>query len=212
MAIYQIEQIAKDVRIALDENHVSDQLVETADIDTLTLDEIIRSKIVEAVKRVETDAPTHMLDGGYNFGDAVYWGSKCSGHVLLPRDFMRLIVFKMTDWERAVYTAISTDDPDYEKQSSRFKGIRGTAQRPVCAIVFRPEGLALEFYSCKSESAQVAQAVYLPEPKIDDAGGIDICRRCYTAVVYTAASLTLLTFGASDKSNALSEIAKSYIQ
>lgn len=142
----------------------------------------------------------------------MYWGDLESGWVLLPQDFMRLIVFEMSDWERAVFTAISTSDPEYELQRQRVKALRGTAQKPVCAIANRPEGKALEFYSCKSEDAYVRRALYLPYPKIDKDGGIDICERCHTAAVYAAASLVSLTLGEAEKSSALSEISKTALQ
>jgi hypothetical protein len=202
----------QDVRICIDQNMESDALIESGDIDTLALDDIIRSKILEAVQRVHMDAPNYLLEGGHNFGDAVYWRELESGWVLLPPDFMRLVVFEMDDWEQAVYQAISTDDPEYEKQRSRFKGIRGTAQRPVCAIAIRPEGRVLEFYSCKSEDAQVSRAMYIPYPNIDEDGGVDICERCYDAVVYTAAGLTLLTCGDVEKGNAVSELAQTFLK
>lgn len=202
----------RDVRVCLDQNKTSEQLLATDDVDTLALDDIVRSKILEAVVRVHTDAPTYLLEEGHNFGDAVYWGDLESGWVLLPQDFMRLIVFEMSDWERGVFTAISTTDPEYELQRQRIKALRGTAQKPVCALSNRPEGKVLEFYSCKSERAYVRRAQYLPYPKIDKDGGIDICERCYTAVVYAAASLVLLTMGESEKSTALSEVSKTALQ
>lgn len=201
----------QDVRICIDQNQESGTLLDTGDTDTLTLDEIIKSKILEAVQRVHLNAPYHVLEVGHNFGDAVYWKELESGWVLLPEDFMRLVVFEMDDWECAVYQAISTDDEEYEKQRSRFKGIRGTAQRPVCAIAVRPEGKVLEFYSCKSTDAQVSRAIYIPYPEIDEDGGVDISERCYNAVVYTAAGLTLITCGEVDKGNNLSEMAKTIV-
>ena len=209
---YQVEKMMEDVRVCLDQNMTSAALLDDGDIDTLALDDIIRSKILEAAQRVETDAPSHLLENGHNFGDAVYWGDKDSGWVPLPKDFMRLVVFEMSDWERAVYTAISTDDPEYSKQRSRFKGIRGTAQRPVCAIAIRPEGRVLEFYSCKSTDAQVSRAMYVPYPRIDKGGGIDISERCYKAVVYVAAGLTLISCGETEKGNALSELAQTFLK
>jgi len=210
--IFQIDKIMQDVRICLDQNMESDALIESGDIDTLALDEIIKSKILEAIQRVHRDAPNYLLEGGHNFGDAVYWRELESGWVLLPKDFLRLVVFEMDDWEQAVYQAISTDDPEYEKQRSRFKGIRGTAQRPVCAIAIRPEGRVLEFYSCKSKNAQVSRAIYIPYPKIDKDGGVDISERCYNAVIYTAAGLTLLTCGEVEKGNAVSELAQTFLK
>lgn len=210
--IYKLDKIMQDVRICIDQNMTSDALIESADIDTLSLDEIVRSKILEAVRRVHLEAPNYLLEGGHNFGDAVYWRELESGWVLLPQDFLRLVVFEMDDWEQAVYQAISTDTPEYEKQRSRFKGVRGTPQKPVCAIAIRPEGLVLEFYSCKSTDAQVSRAMYIPHPKIDEDGGVDISERCYNAVVYTAAGLTLVTCGEMDKGNAVSELAKTFLK
>ena len=104
--IYQLDKIMQDVRICLDQNMMSDALLESGDIDTLSLDEIIKSKILEAVQRVHMSAPNYLLEVGHNFGDAVYWRELESGWVLLPPDFMRLVVFEMDDWEQAVYQAI----------------------------------------------------------------------------------------------------------
>ena len=196
--VYNIHDVMRDVRVCLDQNMTSEQLLQTDDIYTLALDDIVRSKILEAVVRVHTNAPTYLLEQGHNFGDAIYWAD--------------LQVFAMIDWEKAVFTAISTTDPEYALQRQRIKALRGTAQKPVCVITIRPEGRALEFYSCKSERAYVRRAQYLPYPKIDRDEGIDICERCYTAVVYAAASLVLLTLGESEKSSALSEISKTVLQ
>lgn len=73
MTVYQLDDIAKDVRIALDQNMASDTLAAIGDVDTLALNDIIKSKIVEAVKRVHSSAPPYLLDGGHNFGDAIFW-------------------------------------------------------------------------------------------------------------------------------------------
>lgn len=210
--VYNIHDVMRDVRICLDQNMTSEQLLLTDDVDTLSLDAIVRSKIPEAVVRVHTNAPTYLLEEGHHFGDAVFWGELESGWVLLPEDFMRLIVFEMSDWERPVYLAISATDPGYALQRQRIKALRGTAQKPICVITTRPEGRALEFYSCKSREAYVSRALYLPYPEIDKDEGIDICERCYTAVKYAAASLVLLTLGESEKSSALSELSKSALQ
>lgn len=209
MTVYLLDKIAEDVRIALDQNMSSDALTEIGDVDTLALNDIIKSKIVEAVKRIHSEAPPYLLDGGCNFGDAVYWMEHSSGWVLLPEDFMRFVVFEMDDWASPVFTCFNTDDPEYAKQHSRFKGIRGTAQRPVCFVSIRPEGRVLEFYSCNSEEAKVSRGVYLPYPKVDEYGAIEICQRCYDAVVYTTAALVLITFGDTGKSNVFNELAKS---
>lgn len=211
--VYKIPRIVRDVRIAIDQNMTNEQLLSVDDIDTLSLEEIIRSKIVEAVQRVEEEAPMFLLEEGHLFGnnEDIYWRDLESGWILLPDDFMRLVSFRMSDWERTVYHAISADDPLYKKQSSRYKGIRGNVQKPVCAIVNRPEGKVLEFYSCNSKNAEIIFASYLPYPRIDHNDTIDICEKCYGAIVYTIAALVYATYGESDKSNTMNDLAKSLI-
>lgn len=207
MKSYFIEDIVKDVRISLDMNSNSETLEEFGDTDTLSINEIIKSKIIEGVKQIHSIAPPHLLDGGNIFGDAIYWGDMESGWVLLPDDFMRFVVFQMSDWTRAVYHAIETSDPQYELQSAPYKGLRGTCNNPVCAIATRHEGRVLEFYSCKDENATVKKALYIPYPKIEEEA-IDICEKCYKAVTYAIAALVLTVFGDSDKSNIYNELAK----
>lgn len=210
--VYDIETITEDVRLALGENRASEQLIGDEDIETLSLEDTVRSKIEEAVRRVESAAAAYLLEEGHDFGEAVYWAGDGSGWTLLPDDFMRLIAFRMSDWERTCHNAISVDDPLYDLQSSRHKGVRGSVQKPVCAVVNRAEGKALEFYSCKSEDAYVKRATYVPYPKLDDDGGIDISERCYTAVVYTTAALTLTAYGASERAEQLTALAKSVME
>ena len=210
--VYRVAEVARDVRVALDQNNSSAQLLETGDVDTLGLDEIIESKMAEAVRRVECAAPVHLLEEGHLFGESVYWEGDGVGWTLLPDNFMRLVAFRMSDWERTVYSAISVDDPLYARQSSRYGGIRGNVQRPGCAIVNRAEGKALEFYSCQSRDAYVRRASYVPYPRVDAHGGIDISERCYEAVVYMAAALTLKACGDGDKASAMSELSKSILE
>ena len=207
--MYKVEEIMREVRVCLDQNMTSEALLADGDSDTLALDEVIRSKIVEGVVRVESKAAARYLEAGHNLEDVVFWGDQESGWVLLPHDFMRLITFRMSDWERTVYKAITPDDARYALQRQRVKALRGTAQKPVCVIVNRPEGKALEFYSCKSEDAYMAEGTYLPYPEIDRDGSIDISERCHRAVIYEVASLVLMTYGEVDKASTLTELAKS---
>lgn len=242
--VYTIETVMQDVRIAIDENKTGGQLLTEEDTDTLSLDEIVRSKIAEGVRRVELAAPVYLLEEGHVFGRvqedsgsttesdaAIYWGNDFSGYILLPDDFMRLIAFKMSDWERVCHTAISVDDPRYDLQFSRHKGLRGNVQKPVCAIVNHPEGKALEFFSCGSENATITRAMYVPYPEIekyvkdsdgnyveaakdatDTIDGIDISKRCYEAVVYTIAALTLTAYGEGDRASQLDNLAKTLLE
>lgn len=217
--VFQTSKILQDVRVCLDENSVDTSLIADADEDTLRLEDIIKSKILDAVERVHCEAPYYKLEQGHNLVEdptSLYWGEKESGWVLLPDDFMRLVVFKMSDWERAVYNVITPEDPKYAMQRSRVKGLRGTTQRPVCALCVRPEGKVLEFYSCKSEGATVSQGVYIPYPEIvldeQDEEGVDISERCYTSVVYEISALVSVTLGETERAKSLFEMSKTNIQ
>ncbi len=201
--VYTTEEIARDARVCLDLNESPAQLLADGDMDTLTTDAVIRSKIGDAAARVLSSAPSALLDGGHRFGDALYWGKDGCGWTLLPPDFLRLIVFEMSDWERGVTGAISGDDAVYALQRGRYKGLRGTPQNPVCALVTRPEGRALEFYASKDGTAYVRRALYQPYPAEDADGGWDIPQRCYRAVVYMTAALAAQAFGEDGKAAAL---------
>lgn len=192
----QADEMVRDVKVAIDMNRGDEPLIMEGDTDTLSLDEIIYAKLADAVRLVETEAPLFMLESGHDFGDSpIFRTGGGKGFIILPDDFMRLISFRMSDWRRTIHEAISESDPQYALQSSRFKGICGNPEKPVVAIVRRAEGKVLEFYSCNSESATVAQAAYLPYPRIDAAGGIDVAEGCYRAAVYRAASLALASVG-----------------
>ena len=212
----QAEEMARAVRVAIDMNKGDEPLIMEGDTDTLTFDEIIYAKLADAVRLVETEAPLFMLESGHDFAErdtcsSIFWGEDGKGFIILPDDFMRLISFRMSDWRRTVHEAISESDPQYALQSSRFKGICGNPEKPVVAIVRRSEGKVLEFYSCKTEEASVAQATYLPIPKIDRDGGIDVAEDCYRAAVYRAASLALASVG-DQLSTTMLEISKSFLQ
>lgn len=210
--IVQATDMAKAVRVAIDMNKGDEPLIMEGDTDTLTLDEIIYAKLADAVRMVETEAPSLMLESGHDFGeDNVFIGEDGKGFVILPNDFMRLVSFRMSDWKRTVFNAIGETDPEYALQSSKWKGICGNPDKPVCAIVRRSEGKVLEFYSCLDDSATVAQATYIPVPRIDQDGGIDVAEDCYRAALYRAASLALASVG-DQLSTTMLEISKSLLQ
>ena len=68
----------------------------------------------------------------------------------------------------------------------------------------------LEFFSCKDDTATVDQAVYVPLPKIDIDGGIDVSEKCYRAAVYRAAALALASIG-DQLSTTMVELSKSLL-
>lgn len=195
---YEVSDMIREIRVAIDSNQDSDQLSGIGDIDTLSLDEIIRSKIAEAARVVVLNAPSYLLDGGESLEATVTWNGT-SGRMTLPADFLRLVVFKMSDWSRAVTVPISETDPMYAQQSSRWAGVRGCPQKPVVAIVPDADGLSLEFYSSNGE---VERASYIAVPKVTD-DKIGLCEKLHDATVYYAAYLTAVSIGDKELAEAL---------
>lgn len=200
---YQVSDLKKEIRVAIDSNQDSDQLTGIGDMDTLALDEIIGSKIAEAARIVVLNAPSYLLDGGDSLGATVTWNGT-SGRMTLPADFLRLVVFKMSDWSRSVTVPISETDPRYVQQSSRWAGVRGTPQKPVVAIVPDASGLVLEFYS--SKDGEVEQAKYIAMPKVSE-GKIMLCEKLHDATVYYAAYFTAISTGDAELAKDLLGIA-----
>ena len=208
--IVQAEKMAKDVRIAVDMNHDSTPLLLEDDIDTISFNDIIYAKLTDAVRMVEMEAPLHLLEQGHQFGENIVWGDGGKGWLILPDDFMRLVVFKMSDWRHSVSEAITQDDPKYSRQWSKWKGVCGNPEKPVVAIVNRAEGNVLEFFSCNDDTATVEQAIYIPLPRIDLDGGIDVSEKCYKAAVYRAGALALSSIG-DQLATTMVELSKSLL-
>lgn len=208
--IAKVADITTQVRIALDQNQVSEKLGAFADTETLLLDEIIASKIPEAVRTVHLTAPTYLLESGQSFADSyITWehGSNIvgvgMGSVLIPEDFLRLVSFRMSDWDRSVTSVITEDSPAYAMQRSRFAGVRGCPQRPVVAIVSKPQGLTLEFYACSAgNGVHIEHANYLPIPKIVGSD-IFVCEKLFQPIVYATAAKVALTIKDAEMAQAL---------
>lgn len=165
-----MQKIVRDARVALNFDAEPAPAIEAA-CAGLPLDEIIRAKAVEAVREAHLEALPCQLEAARPFlPDAlgITWTDDCAGWFALPPDFLRLVAFEMNDWERPAGEPIDPASAAYALQRGRFAGLRGTPQRPVVAIVRHASGLMLEFYSCRSKSASIRRALYVPEPKVDE--------------------------------------------
>lgn len=202
--VYNAENIKRDVRVAIDMNHNDRGLIAIGDIDTLTIDALIESKIEDGVRRILTECSVEYLESGHNFGERLVRDGEGRGHIILPDDFLRLIYFKMSDWSRGVSEAISEQDVQYQYQRSRYRCLRGNSERPVVAIVRRAEGLVLEYYSTKGEDTPISQAVYRPIPRLEG-GLIEIEERLYRGCIYMIGGLTMLALNADEGSTLIEQ-------
>lgn len=215
MTKYRLADLVHDIRVALDENMSSASLSELGDADSLSLDEVIRSKIETAARSVVLAAPSRLLGTGIPFGESIGWHGAAghgSGYVIVPDDFLRLVIFQMSDWDRAVYDFITPDDPKYNLQSSRYSGLRGNPQKPIVALTNSSVGRMLEFYSCSGgEEVCIKQASYIPEPQILGEV-IYLCEKLKESTIYHAAYLVASATGEQVKAEALLNISKSLLE
>lgn len=197
MKSYDVEELVKAVQVVLDRNQVSQSLLDDGDTDTLSQKEIIRGKLAEAARIIESEAPSHLIAGGKSMEDAdIAWkavGDTYVGDMLVPSDFMRLVSLQMADWSRPG-RLISEDDAEYQWQSSRWSGVRGCPEKPIVAAVQYADGLHLELYSCEKNETNIKRFVYLPLPSIASEK-IGLCEKLKDAIVYEAAFLTCQTLG-----------------
>lgn len=213
MQTVPLSDIIREVKIILDEN-ITESFIED-DPDQLQLKDHIEARILDAVRNIHEAAGSEMLDDGLSIptsGESILQvNPDGTGYVRLPDDFMRLVIFKMIKWKRPVVEAISDTDPRYFLQKSRFVGIRGGIEKPVCAITTGEASKVLEFYSLPAgeEDHSVEKARYLPLPVIENES-ILMCRKLVRPIYYQCAGLVALSLKDQSSAN-LFEIAKSYL-
>lgn len=205
---YSVDKIVEDVRVALDENTSVSAFTDDAGTvvqpDTLEMEEIIRSKIADGLDAVRMAAPLRHLDF-VSSSPSVEWTDEAKGigRVKLPGKFLRLSMFKMSDWAYGVSEAITPSDDIYKQQWSDYKGVRGNANNPVVAIAGNGK---LEFFSCDSTSATATLLYIARVTGVSDS--YDIEGDIYRAVVLKTAALVMAAYGSSEMMqllNALSE-------
>lgn len=187
-------------------NKSSAPLIETDDIDALSVEEILYGNIEIAAHDILLVAPIRKLETGHNLDSDINWtGDK--GVINLPEDFLRLITFKLVGWSRSA-DIIMEDEEKYQWQSSRFAGVRGNPQSPVVALCNYPSGLVLEIYSKEAGmDSHISRALYIPKPKIEQDETIDLPKDLKDAVCYAMAYKSLLTLGEITKASTFMSLA-----
>lgn len=319
--IRNIFEVQRSVRVVLDQNKISDQLVAVGDVDTLSLDDMIRDAIPRAIRAVLLVAPGVMIEdavSGVATGEVqnqtygtvvedfkatfqesaagsgtntyvIYSGTKvlikstteivtstngqflASGFELpagtvvgdlstsyktsfdvpvthsttlgtkakvllysgsvgmdaalindtnrndyfyarvpLPQNFLRLLAFKMSDWDYMVDHATPRGDSTYSIQHSSVYSLRGNPHRPVVCVT--PDGRNLEAFGSSDPKAKLEVFDYVAIPEIDTVNNtIPISDKLYPSVIYYCASLVCTSLGDFNKANAMQAIAMQYV-
>ena len=218
--------IIKDVRVALDENTniapFTDSDGNTFDPDTLEMEEIIKSKIADGVNAVRSVAPLSKLEPARmasGEGWPLTWidDEKMIGEVPLPDDYLRMVMFKMSDWAHAATTPIPADTAMYHQQFSEWKGVRGNPSRPNIAVAtdMATGKNVIQFFSCDSTEA-TAELTYIkrcdkPNEPDESNTTYEIEQGVYRPVVLKTAALVAATYGNADMMNLMNTLAQEVI-
>jgi hypothetical protein len=188
---YAVADIAKDVRVALDQNQV-ESILATND-DTLELDDIIRNKITEAAMRILREAPLRMIDGTVTLPEPVTIEDEDSvpirAVIRLPDDYLRLAVVRMSDWKTPLRVAVLDTSDIYQTVTSEFDGIKPNEYRPLAVETEDADGPILELWGSSNADATLMQGRYIGQPRVRD-GVLNFPKLLYPALVNMTAALT----------------------
>lgn len=224
------EDIMERVRVLLDQNETQAELLDT-DVDQLTLDDLIRSRIETAALDVALNAPPYMVEecavcdpvtGSRDTppevsawhtrvlgdGTEVAWGC-----IQLTEAAVRFIRLRMSDWEREANEndAVADNTPEYARQmTSKWLGVIGNAQNPVvCVRGDKSAGKVLEFFTCTSRDAVVEDMSVLFRPSLSEDGtSLTFPRGLVEPLCQTVAGMVLDVLGKGDLSKTYYEAAK----
>ncbi len=159
---------------------------------------LVNAFLDEAAKRVLLSAPLHVLDPVSNENEPVKdTGGDDTGYVQLADNFLRLVSFKMTDWEREVTEAITPQDARYKLQRNAFT--RGGPAKPVVAFSRRTiDGSiarVLEYYS--SATHEIEWFYYIRETEAED-----MPDNLQDALTWAAAGMVLQVTGMAEQDKA----------
>ena len=134
-------------------------LVHDKPVDTFAdalLDECAREVLAKApVSRLR---PYPCLAPAFNTGNGV-------GFVPLPDDFVRLLEFKMSEWQRPVNTVCEPGSDLALRQHNKFT--RGGCCKPVCVFGHCEGARVLEYYSVE-RSHEIERFLYVQDVPAED--------------------------------------------
>lgn len=213
--LYQSEIYAK-VKAFIDEVGENDSEFMLSDKDTQNLETIINEVALPSVRNVHLNAPNGTLIGEpQEIEDFSIDSTSLVGTITLPEKFLRLVSAKLNTWDSPVTRAITEDMAEYRMQSNKY--MRGTYNKPVCAVVRTSEGaLKLELYSAKSASDTLA-LILLTEPAWapDEDNGeqyVLICPRLKNAIIAQITGQLLLALNEDQRAQTFLSLSSNYSQ
>jgi hypothetical protein len=210
-----IKSIIDNVRWVLDEEKGQ------PDYETAYMDNIIKSRINDALRWIIYNADTSLLDGSdTNDGTGCIIQEELpstsatkttldGAYVRMPSDFVRLVRVKVTGWARAIHEPIAEDSEQYLMQSDAVA--KADKTRPQAAIVSTlPNKIELFPTPLEGDKVEITYAVTPGE--IDTSASEDtsfgIPPKLKTAFIYYLAYLVMIAYDDNSKANSMLATAK----
>lgn len=214
-----VGEIIKAVRWCYDEEQIdSADFRNASSNDNTYMDNIIKSKIGDAVRWICLYCPAELLGGTDTqntdtgiMADATMTPTAIAdtngGTLTMPTDFIKLVRVRATGWHRAVRQAVAEDSPEYLQFRDEF-GAKAVVDRPMAALIEKTQML-IEVWPTGTS----AEVTYIADPNITvassaaDSTNIALPPRAKTAFIYYLAFLTLSAYEDSRAARML-DIAK----
>ena len=206
-----IEELVEAVRVTLDENQVESEYLATG-TDNMELDEIIRAKLVYAVRSILEMCPVGLMEAE----EMDLPADDGSGSIVLPEEFLRLVSFKLKSWNRAVTTVADEGSPTDLMQRNPFT--RGTWMKPVCVFAHNSEGQrTMEYFTAGKDADgkadhRIERALYVPLPTVqsgDEGDTLGIPALLRSSIIYYCVGLVEITRGNPEAGDHFIKIATS---
>lgn len=204
------QTIVREVKVILDQNQNSEELLNDGDIDQLTTDELIGQLIGMALERVYTLAPMGILADVAKEYEGVTWDNDCDKYAQVadvPDDYLRLVYVKLQGWDKGVTSFVEEEDALYSEYRSSYAGIRPTADDPGVAIVYSEEDGGLKI-QCYPKTGKNGVVKYVSKSITEDKNGeYGISGLAYQGFLYTVANLFYVSLGLDNMAKMMSDEA-----
>lgn len=191
------------VKTRIDEVSASgDVIVEVGVENTKPYDSIIDELLDESALEVLLKAPFYRLT--ISSGDVTPVQDSVDKHIgtiTLPNDFLRLVSFRMNEWQQPVTSFAVQGDEIAQKQAN--KHIRGGVAKPVAVLSKGTNGYVATYYSVQS-SHTLKEFLYIKKDTAQNIADTQLI----DAMVWICAAKTLGVLNEPTLSNLCYENAK----
>lgn len=186
--------LVNKVKTKIDEISTSDTPLQAITMaDEKPIDTIIESLLDESALEILLKAPFHRLDIASATPTITQDKTDTTtGKITAPEDFLRLVSFRMDDWERSVTELSIKGDAISRRQSNKY--IRGGQSRPVGVLSKSDKGIEIEYYSTKSTSHKLSEFLYIKKTSAENITDTQMIE----AMTWICAGRALLIVGNAD--------------